>query len=192
MDGTQLCRTLRSAKDIQPRHFIMLTVHSERERLLAAYDAGIDDFISKPFDQGELLARVRASVRSVVLQRQLVTKVTDLQSLNAELAVATTRLQQLSITDELTGLFNRRHAMAQLSNQWCLSSRDESPLTIAIVDVDHFKSVNDRHGHQVGDEVLRRTATLLMSHAGESDLACRVGGDGARSTSAHGTLPASH
>ena len=77
------------------------------------------------------------------------------QQINAKLAVLNNRLEKLAITDDLTGLFNRRHAMVRLEEQWALASRYGNPLTVAMFDLDHFKTINDNFGHDAGDEVLR-------------------------------------
>lgn len=177
MDGVELCQQLRGESTNDPVHFIMLTAHSEKARLLDAYKAGVDDFISKPFDTEELLARVRAGVRTARLRDDLVRKANGTQALNAQLAVVNSRLERLAITDELTGLFNRRHAMFRLEEQWALAERYGRPVTIALIDIDHFKKVNDTYGHEVGDSILRRVAALLRDQTRGTDAVCRVGGE---------------
>jgi putative two-component system response regulator len=177
MDGAQLCRQLRSRTDSGPIHFIMLTAHSDKERLLDAYNAGVDDFISKPFDPEELLARVRAGLRTIKLYEESVRRASDSKALNGELATMNSRLERLAITDELTGLFNRRHAMSRLEEQWALAERHSGALTIALIDIDRFKYVNDTHGHDAGDVVLTRVAAILRDDLRGTDPVCRVGGE---------------
>jgi putative two-component system response regulator len=177
MDGVELCRQIRSESLKEPVHFIMLTAQSNKGSLLDAYSAGVDDFISKPFDAEELLARVRAGIRSACLRDDLVRKANGTQALNAQLAVVNSRLERLAITDELTGLFNRRHAMSQLEEQWALAERYGRPVTVALLDIDHFKAINDTYGHEVGDAVLRRVASLLRDQTRGTDAVCRVGGE---------------
>ena len=176
-DGVELCREIRERSQSAPVHFIMLTAHSDKGRLLDAYQAGINDFISKPFDLEELLARVRAGIRTAVLQDELVRKAAGSQALNAQLATINSRLERLSVTDELTGLFNRRMAMVRLQEQWSLSERYGKPLTVAMIDIDHFKKINDTHGHDAGDLILRQTASILREQTRGTDVVCRVGGE---------------
>lgn len=177
MDGVEFCRQLRAREPDAPAHFIMLTGNTQKSQLLTAFEAGVDDFIGKPFDHEELLARIRAGIRSTTLQDELIRKASGSQALNAQLAIMNSRLERLSVTDELTGLFNRRQAMLKLDEQWALSSRYAKPLTIAMLDIDHFKKINDTHGHAAGDEILRRLAAILRDHTRGTDLVCRVGGE---------------
>lgn len=177
MDGVELCRQIRSQTSGEPAHFIMLTAHSDKSRLLDAYEGGVDDFVAKPFDPEELLARVRAGIRAAKLRSELVRKAAGSQALNAQLATVNSRLERLSITDELTGLFNRRHAMSRLEEQWALAERYARPLSIAMIDIDHFKKINDTYGHYAGDAILRRVAVILREQTRVTDSVCRVGGE---------------
>jgi len=176
-DGVELCRDIRGLSRIESTHFIMLTAHSDKGRLLDAYAVGVDDFIGKPFDQEELLARVRAGIRTARLHDELIRKAAGSQALNAQLAMVNSRLERLSITDELTGLFNRRHAMFRLEEQWALAERYARPVSIAMIDIDHFKQINDTHGHDAGDSILRRVAVILREQTRGTDAVCRVGGE---------------
>jgi putative two-component system response regulator len=177
MDGLDLCRYIRGRLDCDPIHFIMLTAHSDKSRLLDAYQAGIDDFVSKPFEAEELLARVRAGLRAAKLHDALVQKSAGSQALNAQLATMNSRLERLSTTDELTGLFNRRHAMSRLNEQWELAERYGRPLSIAMIDIDYFKRINDTHGHDAGDAILRSMGGILREQTRGTDAVCRVGGE---------------
>jgi putative two-component system response regulator len=177
IDGVQFCRQIRMRSADAQAHFIMLTANTQKGQLLEAFEAGVDDFIGKPFDQEEFLARVRAGIRSAALEDELIHNASGSQALNAQLAVMNSRLERLSITDELTGLFNRRQAMIKLDEQWALSSRFPKPVTVAMLDIDHFKKVNDTYGHDAGDEVLRRLAGILRDNTRGTDMLCRVGGE---------------
>jgi putative two-component system response regulator len=177
MDGVQLCREIRGQSRRGPAHFIMLTAHSDHARLLDAYQAGVDDFVAKPFDPEELLARIRAGIRTAKLYDELVSKAAGSQALNAQLATVNSRLERLSITDELTGLFNRRHAMLRLEEQWALAERYARPLSVAMIDIDHFKRINDTYGHEAGDSILRRVADIVREQTRGTDAVCRVGGE---------------
>jgi len=177
MDGVELCRIIRSRASEAQAHFIMLTANTEKSQLLTAFDAGADDFISKPFDSEELLARVRAGIRSTKLHDELVRNATGSRALNAQLAIMNSRLERLSMTDELTGLFNRRQAMTKLDEQWALATRYPKPLSIAMIDVDHFKKINDTLGHDGGDAALRRIASILRDQTRGTDVLSRFGGE---------------
>jgi putative two-component system response regulator len=177
IDGVELCRRIRARGEASPTHFIMLTSHTDKARLLDAYEAGADDFVSKPFESEALLARVRAGIRGAKLRDDLLRKANGSQSLNAQLATMNSRLERLAITDELTGLFNRRHGMGRLAQQWELVERYTRPLTIAMIDIDRFKQINDTSGHDAGDIVLKGVAAVLRKHTRGTDTICRVGGD---------------
>jgi len=177
MDGVDLCRAVRAIPQSDIPHFIMLTAHGEKSRLLDAYTAGVDDFLAKPFDWEELLARVRCGIRSAKMREELHRKADGSQALNAQLASLNSRLERLSITDELTGLFNRRHAMFRVEDQFGWAARHIKPLCVAMIDIDHFKQINDTHGHDAGDAILRRVAALLRNQTRGTDAVCRVGGE---------------
>jgi len=177
MDGVELCERIRARAEISPTHFIMMTAHSDKIQLLDAYRAGVDDYVSKPFEPEVFLARVRAGIRAAKLRDELIRKANGSQSLNAQLASMNSRLERLAITDELTGLSNRRHGMGRLAEQWALVERYTRPLTIAMIDIDHFKQINDTHGHDAGDAILIHLAELLRKYTRTTDTLCRVGGD---------------
>jgi putative two-component system response regulator len=172
-----LCRQIRASPGSQAVHFIMLTVHTDQNSMLEAYKVGVDDFVAKPYNPDELLARVRAGLRTCRLHQELMQKTSHLQAANLQLSQLNGRLDRLSITDDLTGLFNRRHAMQRLQEQWALAERYSRPLTIGIVDVDRFKHVNDTLGHDAGDIVLRRIAAVLRDQTRGTDTVCRIGGE---------------
>jgi putative two-component system response regulator len=177
VDGIQLCKWLRANPDTSHIHFIILTAHAERGRILEAYDVGVDDFVSKPFDVDEFLVRVRAGLRATRLLTEASRKVAGSQAINAQLASVNRRLERLSVTDELTGLFNRRYGVSRLQDQWAAARRDGTPLSVALIDVDNFKKINDTHGHDNGDLILRRVATVLQDTTRASDTLCRFGGE---------------
>jgi putative two-component system response regulator len=178
MDGLQLCKAIRGrSDDISPIHFIMLTANTQKSQLLDAYESGIDDFVSKPFDAEELLARVRAGLRATKLHDELMRKNAGSIARSAQLATMNSRLERLSITDELTGLFNRRHAMFRLNEQWAMAERYSRPVSVAMLDIDHFKQINDTYGHDAGDTILRKMGTILREATRATDAVCRVGGE---------------
>jgi two-component system cell cycle response regulator len=128
-----------------------------------ALHRGVQDFLVEPVSDGELLARVTAAGRTKVLQ--------------AELLEQTRRLESLIFEDTLTGLANRRFILTQLASQVSGARRHGRPLSVAIVDIDHFKPVNDRYGHLVGDQVLIAVARALAGHLRAEDQLGRLGGE---------------
>lgn len=177
MSGLDLCRHIRASQAEQMVYFVMLTVHSDKDRLTEAFDQGVDDYLSKPFYPGELLGRMRAGSRIVDLYEQVRSAAVIQRRNNEELTRLNERLSRCANVDELTKLLNRRQAMIRIHEQWTLSERYGQPLSVAMVDVDHFKRVNDTFGHLKGDEVLQRLATVLSSSVRQVDQVFRIGGE---------------
>src|SRR3954467_7188318 len=163
MDGVELCHQLKSDPELRNRYIIMLTGEDDQEDKIQGLDLGADDYITKPFQYPELLARVRAGKRIVDLQK--------------ELLETNRRLELLSITDGLTKLHNHRHFQDELNRAFEESARYERPLSLAMIDIDFFKKVNDTHGHAVGDEVLKAVARLFGESVRSTDLVARYGGE---------------
>jgi two-component system cell cycle response regulator len=177
MDGIALCKSLRGSAAGRQMQVIMLTGCEEEESLVGALEAGADDYVIKPVRPRELLARVRAAHRTILLQDQLRRDKEELRRYAAELAFANRKLQEAALQDHLTGLPNRRCAMERLAQEWAASVRTGQPLACIFVDIDEFKQVNDRHGHDVGDLVIRETGVILKAAARECDVVCRIGGE---------------
>ena len=163
MDGLELCRDLKSKPEFRARYIIMLTGEAEQEDKVEGLDLGADDYITKPFQYAELLARVRAGKRIVDLQK--------------ELLETNRRLELLSITDGLTKLNNHRRFQDELARAFEESQRYERPLSLAMIDIDFFKKVNDTYGHAVGDEVLKAVSSLYKDSVRSTDLVARYGGE---------------
>lgn len=162
-DGINFLR-LRAAKaELSQIPVLMLTSADDHASKVDLLERGAADYITKPFHRGELLARVRIHFR--------------LRALQEELEQANARLYDLSCTDGLTGLYNRRHLERVLEAEVSRHIRYGLPLTILLVDVDHFKQVNDRHGHLTGDAVLKEIARQLAAMIRKADVACRYGGE---------------
>src|SRR5205823_4311179 len=161
--GVDLCLELKSNPELRARYIIMLTGETEQEDKVQGLDLGADDYITKPFQSAELLARIRAAKRIVDLQN--------------ELMESNKRLEMLSITDGLTKLYNHRHFQDELARAFEESQRYQRPLSLAIVDLDFFKKINDTHGHAVGDEVLKAVSKIFQESIRATDLAARYGGE---------------
>ena len=163
MDGLELCQELKSNAEFKSRYVIMLTGEDDQEDKIQGLDLGADDYITKPFQYPELLARIRAAKRIVDLQK--------------ELMETNRRLEQLSITDGLTNLHNHRHFQDELARAFEESARYLRPLSLAMADIDFFKKVNDTYGHAVGDEVLKAVARMFKVSSRSTDLVARYGGE---------------
>jgi diguanylate cyclase (GGDEF)-like protein len=141
----------------------MLTGEDEQKDKVEGLELGADDYITKPFQYPELLARIRAGKRIVDLQKDLLE--------------SNRRLELLSITDGLTRLHNHRHFQDELNRAFEESARYERPLSLAMIDIDFFKKINDTYGHAVGDEVLKCVSRLFRESIRSTDLAARYGGE---------------
>ena len=162
-DGLQFCEEIKERTGARFRYIIVLSAEDSEEAKLQGFARGADDYVTKPVSMAELTARVRAGCRIVELQKALLE--------------SNRRLERLSRTDELTSLANRRHFREEFTRAHEHASRYDRALSIAVLDVDHFKQVNDQYGHDVGDKVLDRIGSLLRSTLRTSDLAARVGGE---------------
>lgn len=157
MDGTTLCRRVRAAKLPGYLYILMLTAHTDVSDLVAGLEAGADDYVRKPANDAELIARVKAGCRVVQLERQV---------------------HRLSVTDVLVGTYNRRYLIEELPREIERARRYHRPVGLVMVDLDWFKQINDRHGHAVGDEVLRGFATRIRTSLRQSsDWVARYGGE---------------
>jgi len=177
MDGLTLCKTLRNSEIGKNLYLIMLTSAEGEDELVEAFDAGIDDFVTKPPSLRVLLARIRAGQRIIKLQQEVDEEKHEIQRFSSELAVANRQLEMMANTDILTGLPNRRYALSRLDQEWDACQRYNRPISVLMIDLDHFKSVNDTLGHDAGDLVLSHAAMLMKSACRASDIACRLGGE---------------
>jgi len=177
MNGGELLRALRASEIGRQLYGIVLTARDEEEQVVAAFDAGADDFVAKPYNERVLMARVAAGHRMVYLQRQVRADRDRRSAQVAEMGLITRKLHAAAHTDVLTELPNRRYAMKRLEQEWADAVRLERPLAVLVVDIDHFKAINDRHGHDVGDDVLRSTASMLRARTRRADIVCRLGGE---------------
>lgn len=161
--GIELCQQIRQAAGSSYTYIIILTSNSEKENVVKALSAGADDYLTKPFDSDELLARARVGTRLIDLHREIETK--------------NRLLQELALTDSLTDLPNRRAVVSWTERQAGGAARHGFSLWLVLIDLDHFKRINDNHGHAAGDDVLRRFAAILRSNTRCSDICGRIGGE---------------
>ncbi|MBS0249561.1 MAG: PleD family two-component system response regulator [Proteobacteria bacterium] len=162
-DGLRLCSQVRSLERTRHLPVIMLVEPGDEARLLRGLDMGVNDYLMRPIDRHELLARVKTQIKrkrhSDFLRHRLAESV------------------ELSITDSLTGLHNRRYMEGHLRTLVSEAVRTGRSLSMLVADIDHFKNVNDTYGHDVGDEVLREFSVRLRRNTRGIDLACRFGGE---------------
>jgi two-component system, cell cycle response regulator len=177
MNGLELCRTLRRMESGRHTFILMLTAREEEERVLDAFNAGADDYVTKPFNPRILLARVQAGRRLIELQQQVEADKIERLKQVADMGLMTRKLRTAALTDFLTELPNRRYAMTRLEQEWVAAERLGRPLSVVLIDIDHFKRVNDEHGHDVGDLVLRSISDTLRARTRRGDVVCRLGGE---------------
>jgi two-component system cell cycle response regulator len=177
MDGLEFCRALRSTEWGKTVYVLVLTSVVAENHLNEAFDAGVDGYIVKPVSTRDLRIRLRAAWRYAKLQEDWTRDRAQLKQFAAELATANRKLEHAALTDPLTDLPNRRAAMTLLDQAWSAATRAGASLTTMMVDIDHFKRINDEHGHAVGDAALREVAGALHAAARKEDNICRVGGE---------------
>jgi two-component system cell cycle response regulator len=163
LNGHEVLARLKSLPVVQDIPVVFLTNHASMDEVLRGLGGGAHDYLRKPFEPAELVARVGAAARVKKLQDLL-------RKRNGE-------LDAISRTDALTGLFNRRHLEEQLRACANASRRHGHPMGVVLIDVDHFKSVNDTYGHPAGDSVLRELARRITAQLRAGDVAGRWGGE---------------
>jgi diguanylate cyclase (GGDEF)-like protein len=163
LDGVEVCRRVRGAAKEPYIYILLLTARTLAEDLVEGMEAGADDYLTKPFHAHELRVRLRAGRRIVDLQE--------------ELLLAREALRDQATRDGLTGLWNRATVLDLLRQEMSRSAREHSPLAVLMVDLDHFKRVNDTYGHQAGDAVLREAARRMKGVVRNYDSIGRYGGE---------------
>lgn len=180
MDGLELCAAVREMQAMDALghvHFILLSAHRTKESVVEGLAAGADDYLTKPYHPGELVARIRVGERMLRLQDEAVHRTLDLQKANAQMALLANKLDQLASTDVLTRLPNRRRLFERFREAWQSAEADGLPLSCVMLDVDRFKSVNDTYGHAAGDEVLKEVASAIRRNAWRPEMCGRFGGE---------------
>jgi diguanylate cyclase (GGDEF)-like protein len=170
IDGMEVVRRIKNDRSLPFIPIILQTALDSTDDIVHGLNAGADDYITKPINFRELEARVKSLLRIQELQN-------DLAARERELSDANERLRTMARTDALTGLDNRRHLEQELRDLWKHAQRLHEPFSLVMCDIDHFKRVNDRFGHQVGDAVLKQFAELLRQSARDIDHVSRYGGE---------------
>ena len=163
IDGFKFLGMMKARPELQDTPVIMLTGREDRELKIKGLEQGASDYVTKPFDAEELVARVKVHLK--------------IKNLQDDLKRSNELLLELSNTDHLTGLFNRRYLMDSMAKEIQRSTRKGGNLSLIVLDIDHFKQVNDQFGHLQGDLVLQKVAHLLQKELRNYDIAARYGGE---------------
>ena len=163
LDGVEVCRRVRALDLSSPPYLILLTSRSDKQDIATGLEAGAADYVQKPFDHDELRARLLVGRRFAELNRKLL----DTQR----------ELRRQALTDPLTHIMNRRAILMRLSEEMARAPRQGLPLSIGMLDIDHFKSVNDEYGHAGGDYVLQAVVDRTLKALRPYDALGRVGGE---------------
>lgn len=177
-NGIEACRDLKAVPHLADIPVIIISAVEQIEGLEAAFTAGAMDYISKPPDQVELLARVRSALRLKSEMDRRKARERELLILNEQLEVLNRQLELMAVTDSLTGLANRRSFNEFILREWRRAFRDVTPLAVLMIDIDHFKNYNDSEGHLAGDVCLQQVAMALQRGLKRpADLLARYGGE---------------
>jgi two-component system cell cycle response regulator len=163
MDGFKFIGMVKAREEVKNIPILLLTGNEERESKIRGLEQGACDYITKPFDPGELMARVKVHL--------------EIKALQDKLREANELLLKISYTDHLTGLYNRRHLMEILDKEFMRAKRNGNSFSLVILDADHFKRINDKYGHQAGDNVLAVIASVFRKELRCYDTAARYGGE---------------
>lgn len=162
-DPLRVCSQMRTLEQTRALPILLVAEDTDRPRVVRGLDLGVNDFIMRPIERNELAARVRTQIRR--------------HRYASELRQSVTQTLALAVTDELTGLYNRRYFDRHLSLMLEKAREQERDMAVMLIDMDFFKSVNDNHGHDIGDAVLKEFAQRLRRNIRGVDLACRFGGE---------------
>ena len=162
-DALRLCSQVRSLDRTRNVPILAVTEPDNNARMVRGLEIGVNDYLMRPIDKNELLARARSQIR----KRRYTERLRD----NVQMSI------EMAITDALTGLFNRRYMESHLATLIEQAMSRGKPLTALVLDIDYFKSINDTHGHDAGDDVLREFALRIKRSIRGIDLACRYGGE---------------
>ncbi len=164
MNGLDLCKAIRKRKNDAYTFIILLTAKASKEDIVKGFEAGVDDYLTKPFNHAELIARLKSGTRIINLERSL--------------KKANAHIKALSTRDPLTCCFNRVYMNEHLSLEFNRAKRYKRSLALVFCDIDHFKNVNDSYGHQIGDYVLKEFARFLIQNTRRNiDWVVRYGGE---------------
>ncbi len=191
MDGYELCELMKADDLLKEIPVIFLTAKTETEDIIRGFQAGGVDYVSKPFNSEELKARIKTHLELKLSKDALIKTNQELKEVNhrlnqanevirisnAQLEEMIIQVETASITDPLTGLFNRRYLLKKIEDEVIRVKRFVKPFALILSDIDHFKKINDSYGHQCGDYVLKHISVVLQSILREQDTQGRWGGE---------------
>jgi two-component system, cell cycle response regulator len=178
LGGVEVCRIIKANQGAGFGFIPVILMTARRSGgKVEGLELGADDYLIKPIDTTELSARVKSMLRLKALQDTLVEKNKELDRINKELEEKRSELEKLSRVDGLTGLINRRHFEERLQEEFARASRYRSPMSCFLLDIDHFKKVNDTYGHPFGDVVLKEVAGVARRALRDVDVLARYGGE---------------
>ncbi len=177
IDGFETCRRLKQQEALKDIPVIFLTAPSDSINKVKGIEAGGVDYVMKPFDSAELLARINTHLTLHQYRKDLEHKNQELQQANEALLLSRKKLEVAARTDALTDLPNRRGMLDKLEYERVRFERHQNPFAVAVCDIDHFKQINDRFGHDCGDAILAMVAGLMRSFIRKQDIVARWGGE---------------
>ena len=177
MEAADFCRSLRQTPAGKESYALILASPENEHRILEMVDAGADDVLIKPLNAQTLRVHINTAARMLVLKDEIHRDRLGIMRSTDEFAVAQKRLLQDALTDTLTQLPNRRNGLDFLASEWVFAQANSAPLACLMLDIDHFKRVNDDYGHAAGDAVLRQLADLLKRASRSEDMVFRYGGE---------------
>lgn len=177
IDGLEVCRRVRQEISDVPVYLVLLTAKASKENLIEGLEAGADDYLTKPFDRHELRVRLKTGARIVELQKSLHDRVKELEEAIVERERAEEALRNLSLTDQMTGLYNYRGFFTLAEHQARVARRTGQSSLLVYADMDGLKQINDTFGHAEGSVAISRVADVLRKTFREYDIVGRLGGD---------------
>jgi diguanylate cyclase (GGDEF)-like protein len=177
LEGPEVCRLARHNRKTEATYLILLTALRHKEQMVAGMEAGADDYLAKPFDPNELRVRIQTGARIIDLQASLARQVTELEEAVAERRQAEDALRNLTLTDDLTGLYNHRGFFKLTEHCLKLAQRTAQSSLLIYADLDGLKQINDTFGHSEGSQAIVKAAEVLRATFRASDIIGRLGGD---------------
>lgn len=178
MNGYEVCQRLKANPATRDIPIIFLSASNDTDDKVQAFNMGGADYVTKPFQAEEVLARVRHQIIILRQQQQLIAQNNQLQQVKTDLQQANLELQRIANTDSLTQLANRRCFDESLAQEWQRLRREQQPLSLILCDIDYFKQYNDRHGHPAGDVCLQQVAQVISECIRRpADIVARYGGE---------------
>jgi diguanylate cyclase (GGDEF)-like protein len=177
IEGPEVCRRIRRDVKTASTYIILLTALGRKEQMVAGMESGADDYLTKPFDRHELRVRLQAGERIVELQNSLAERVQDLEAAIVERKCAENALRNLSLTDDLTGLYNHRGFFNLAEHHLKTARRAGQSSLLLYADLNGLKEINDTFGHSEGSLAIAKTANVLKATFRNSDIVSRLGGD---------------